>query len=505
MAWVTELITGLVAALYTLSTLWLASYGLNGLLLAVLYWRHRRQPCPEPHVPTGQLPPVTIQLPLYNEKHVAECLIDAVAELEYPRSRLQVQVLDDSTDETARLAEARAAFHRERGLDIVVLHRDDRAGFKAGALAQAMPQARGDLVAIFDADFRPHPDFLLRTVPHLVADEGLGMVQARWSHLNAEYSLLTRAQALALDGHFAVEQAARSRSGLLMHFNGTAGVWRRACIEDSGGWASDTLCEDLDLSYRAQVRGWRFLYLADVDVPSELPPQMLAFRRQQARWAQGSVQCLRKLAPALLRAPCLSPVKKLMGLVHLSGYLAYPLMLLLLLLTPLLLLHPHAVPRPLQLLAPICLGPLLVYVTSQWALYADWRRRLLALPLLLVVGTGVAWSNTLAIWKGLTRWGGEMKRTPKFRLEGREGGWTGSTYRLTEARSAAGELVLALYALAAVVLAFTQGGRNSVPFLLLYAGAFGLVAGLGLREAWRPGGRSPSVRDLGSRKLEPRA
>ncbi|HEY77130.1 MAG TPA: glycosyltransferase [Thermoflexia bacterium] len=480
------MIIDLIAILYALAVLWLSAYGLNGWILTVLYWRHRRRSCPTPAVPRDQLPTVTVQLPLYNEAHVAARLIDAAAALEYPRDRLEIQVLDDSTDETVRIVDSRVAFHRQHGVDIRVLRRSERDGFKAGALARGLKEARGEFIAIFDADFCPRPDFLLRTVPHLVARPEVGMVQARWSHLNTDYSLLTRVQALALDGHFVVEQTARSRAGLPMHFNGTAGVWRRSCIEESGGWQSDTLCEDLDLSYRAQIAGWRLMYLPDVEEPAELPPQILAFKQQQARWAQGAVQCLRKLSGPLLRSPHLALHQKVMGLLHLSGYLAYPLMILLLLLAPLLSLHPGVLWDPLRLLAPACLGPLLVYVTSQWALYPDWVRRLKALPLLVLVGTGVAWSNTLGVARGIARWGGEMKRTPKFHLEGRRGGWARSRYRLRRDRAVIGEVGLTLYALVATALAYRSGDGGSIPFLLLYVAAFGLVAGMSLWEMTLP-------------------
>ncbi len=472
----------LVALLYALTVLWLSAYGLNGWVLTLLYWRHRRRIDPTPVVPWDRLPKVTVQLPLYNEAHVAARLIDAAAALDYPRDRLEIQVLDDSTDETISIVDSRAAYHRQRGVNIRVLRRSGRDGFKAGALAHGLKAAQGEFIAIFDADFCPRPDFLLRTVPHLVARSGVGMVQARWSHLNTDYSLLTRVQALALDGHFVVEQTARSRAGLLMHFNGTAGVWRRSCIEESGGWQSDTLCEDLDLSYRAQIAGWRLMFLPEVEEPAELPPQILAFKQQQARWAQGAVQCLRKLAGPLVRSPYLAPHQKVMGLLHLSGYLAYPLMILLLLLTPLLALHPEVLWPPLRLLAPLCLGPLAVYATSQWALYPDWGRRLVALPFLILVGTGVAWSNTLGVARGLVQWGGEMKRTPKFHLEGRRGKWARSRYRLRRDRAVIGEVGLTLYALVATALAWRSGNGGVVPFLLLYAAAFGLVAGMSLWE-----------------------
>jgi cellulose synthase/poly-beta-1,6-N-acetylglucosamine synthase-like glycosyltransferase len=489
-------ILNLVSIAHALVTLWVTVYGLNSFVLLVLYWLHRERTPPVPNVSREQLPVVTVQLPLYNEKHVAERLIDAVAALDYPRDRLQVLVLDDSTDETTHLVQARAAFHRERGLDIEVAHRREREGFKAGALACAMSKARGELIAIFDADFRPSPDFLLQTVPHMMADSTLGMVQARWSHLNTSYSPLTRMQSLALDGHFVVEQTARSCSGLLMHFNGTAGVWRRECIEDGGGWQADTLCEDLDLSYRAQLRGWRFRYLPHVEAPSEVPPQILAFKRQQYRWAKGSAQCLRKLSIPLLRSSRLSLVQRVMGLVHLSGYLVFPMTILLLLLSLPAFLYSHPLQDLLRVLSPIFLGPILVYVTSQRAVYEDWKRRLLIFPLMVLIGGGVAWNDTLGVWHGLRRWGGVMARTPKFRLEGREGQWAASGYRLTDDRAVVGEVALAFYGLATTVVAAVTGNLSAAFFPFLYALAFGLVAVLSLREMRfahreRPAARHP--------------
>jgi cellulose synthase/poly-beta-1,6-N-acetylglucosamine synthase-like glycosyltransferase len=354
-----------LAFIHALVVLWLAIYGLNSLILAFLYLRHRRAVVPAPSADWSVLPPVTVQVPVYNELHVVERAIDGVAALDYPRDRLQIQILDDSTDETTRLARARTALHRERGVDITVLRRPDRGGFKAGALAWGLSQARGEYVAIFDADFCPHPDFLLRTIPHFLARPRLGMVQTRWSYLNADYSPLTRAQALALDGHFVVEQAGRHRSGLLVSFNGAAGVWRRRCIEEAGGWQADTLCEDLDLSYRAQLAGWECLYLPAVDAPAEVPPQIAAFKRQQSRWAQGSVQALRKLAGSILRSRRLRWGQKGMALVHLSSYLAHPLMVVFLLASLPTLLMPDSALLPLGSLGLMCLGPLLVYVVSQ--------------------------------------------------------------------------------------------------------------------------------------------
>ncbi len=477
----------ILAALHALLALWLALYGLHSWVLLGLFWALRqRGAASEPDRGDSALPFVTVQIPVYNERHVIRRAIDAAASLDYPRDRLEIQVLDDSTDETTAIAEARAAHWRDRGVDIRVLRRPDRAGFKAGALAWGLAHARGELIAVLDADFCPRPDFLRRVVLPFLANPRLGMVQTRWSHLNADYSPLTRAQALALDGHFVVEQTARCRAGLLMHFNGTGGVWRRACIEDSGGWQSDTVCEDLDLSYRAQLRGWQALYLPDLDCPGELPPQVLAFKQQQARWARGSVQCLRKLARPLLFSRAVGPVRKIFGLLHLSGYLVHPLMVLLLLLTPAALLVPSPLGEISRLLGPLCLGPILSYVTSQWALYPDWTRRLRSFPLMVLLGTGIAWGNTRAVLDGLRHWGGEFARTPKFCLEGQRGNWRQSDYRLAADRSVLGEIGLAIYGLGVTGMAGALGKWSLIPFLLLYVGAFGLVAGLSLRETLTP-------------------
>jgi len=288
---------------------------------------------------------------------------------------------------------------------------------------------------------------------------------------------------MAFDGHFVVEQTGRNRSGLLMNFNGTAGVWRKACIEESGGWQFTTLSEDLDLSYRAQLEGWETLYLPDVDAPAELPPQMAAFKRQQARWTQGSVQTLRKLVWPIIRSPRLSLTQKAMAFLHLSGYLAHALMVLLLVAALPLLLLGLRPPSLGNIGLAMSIGPPLVYVISQRALYADWRRRLGTFPLLILVGVGMAWNNAIAVWRGLTRWGGTFARTPKFSVEGNHGGWLQSAYRLGMDTSVVGESLLTLYALGGVGAAWAAGRYTMVPFLLLYAAAFGTVAGIEIHQA----------------------
>ena len=284
------------------------------------------------------------------------------------------------------------------GIPIELLHRNHRVGYKAGALEEALRHATGEFIAIFDADFVPPADFLLRTIPHFSTDERLGMLQTRWGHTNREFSSLTRAQAIALDGHFVVEQAGRQRGGLFMSFNGTAGIWRRECIETSGGWSADTLCEDLDLSYRAQMAGWRCLFLPDVESPAEIPPQMAALKRQQARWAQGSIQCLFKLGGPVARSDK-PATTRLLGLVHLGAYLAHPMMLLLLLSLLPLLLSEGGIHLPLAYLSIASFGPPMMHVIGQKTLHRNWASRLLWFPILMLMGTGLAWKNTVAIGK----------------------------------------------------------------------------------------------------------
>jgi cellulose synthase/poly-beta-1,6-N-acetylglucosamine synthase-like glycosyltransferase len=333
------LIEAVLKLLYFVGLFGLAVYGLNSLITTLLYWRTRKR-----RRAAGSMadwPPITVQLPIYNERYTIERLLAAVASLDYPRQRLQIQILDDSTDDTAQLTRQLAEEYRARGLNIVLQQRADRRGFKAGALADGMRTATGELLAVFDADFIPPRDWLKRTVIYFGSDPKLACVQTRWGHVNQNYSAFTSAQALGMDGHFIVEQAARASNGLFLNFNGTAGVWRRAAIEDAGGWQPDTLTEDLDLSYRAQLRGWHIEYLPQVVVPAEIPVQVEAFKKQQFRWAKGSFQVVRKLFADLMQAR--APLgKRILGFVHITGYCVHPLMIaVLLLVLPVGLLAPH--------------------------------------------------------------------------------------------------------------------------------------------------------------------
>lgn len=504
----------LLSWLYVVVALGLALYGFNELFLLFLYLRHRKDAAP-PHREVEEWPPVTVQLPIYNEAHVVERLIDAAARLDYPSDKLEIQVLDDSTDETTLLAEEKAREWRERGVNVRILHRDNRDGFKAGALAEGLEKASGEFIAVFDADFLPPPDFLRRTIPYFFQNPRLGMVQARWGHLNRDYSHLTKAQAIALDGHFVVEQTARNRSGLLINFNGSGGVWRQDCIEDAGGWHKDTVSEDMDLSYRAQLRGWECLYLPDVVAPAEIPPQLNAFKRQQFRWAKGSIQCLLKLGPEIIRSR--QPwARKAQGLIHLSSYLIHPLMVIALLLMLPLLLFRVQIHLPLAYLSFASLGPPLVYLFAERAVSERGAKEMLYFPILALLGVGIALNNTKAVWEALTGKDNRFERTPKFRLYQKQGRWTESPYALGFEGVILGELGLALYALAAILVAWLREQAYAIPFLCLYLGGFGYVGVLGLwhsllprlhqplkkkvfsRRKHRPAGKTPSRRTTGA-------
>ncbi len=476
------MIDTIVTVVYVLALIGLSIYGLQALLMSILFlvnWK-RNPPVPsKPHI----WPSVTVQLPLYNEKYVVERLIDSACQLDYPVKKLSIQVLDDSSDETTCLAASKVKYYRRRGLNISLLHRPVRDGYKAGALAEALPRAPGELIAVLDADFLPPRDFLKKIVPYLAADPLIGMVQARWGHLNADYNLLTRGQALFIDGHFIVEQTARSRSGLLFNFNGSGGVWRKSCIIDSGGWQSDTLAEDLDLSYRAQLKGWRISYLPNLVIPAEIPPQIAAFKKQQYRWARGAIQVLRKDIKAIFANERLSLTQRIMAILHLSGYLTHPLMLIFVLTSLLVVLDKgHGLPY-LPWLSLAGLGGPVLFGISQASVYHDWIRRLLNLPVLLGLGMGIAFSNTRAVIAGFSRKPGVFERTPKFRLESRQDGWKRNKYRLKLDYDIIAELLLGVYSAITLTLAihdFPPLIPALVMFTLsfLYTGITGLVQSL---------------------------
>jgi len=467
----------LFEVLYVLAGAILSVYGLNSLVLTVIYWLRRRRMVSSAGLPEP-LPVVTVQLPIYNEQFVVERLIAAACALDYPRDRLEIQVLDDSTDETRVIAQATIQRYQGAGFQIRYLPRQDRAGFKAGALQAGLACALGELVAIFDADFCPTPDFLRRIVPAF-ADARVGCVQARWSHLNSDYSALTRAQALGLDGYFVVEQAARHLGGTFLCFNGTAGVWRRSCIEDAGGWQADTLTEDLDLSYRAQLRGWRFVYRPDVAVPGELPVQMDGFKRQQSRWAAGGLQCARKILPRLWRSAVPLGVK-VEETLYLTRHVCYPLILFLALCTLPMVLNPVPALDFMVVFLLAALGAPLLYLSALIALYPRWWTRLPYLPLMMVVGTGISLNNSQALWRGLRSPHIPFLRTPKFGIRRAGERWSGNRYALRASPTVWAELLLAAYVTSALALALWTGQLALVPWLAFYALGFAYVAGASL-------------------------
>ncbi len=479
-----EWLSGSILALYYLILGILACYGVHRLALVITFWRTGLAASPAPE-PPDEWPMVTVQLPIFNEKYVAERLIEAVCDLDYPRDRLEIQVLDDSTDETVDLVAGLVDYQRDQGHDIHHIHRRDRPGFKAGALAAGLEQARGELVAVFDADFVPCREFLRRSVPHF-ADSGVGMVQARWGHINRDYSLLTRAQAILLDGHFVVEHAARHRGGCFFNFNGTAGLWRRQAIETAGGWTHDTLTEDLDLSYRAQIAGWRFIYLPDLVVPAELPAEINAFKSQQNRWAKGSVQTARKLLGTVLRAPI--PMRaKLEAFVHLTANSTFLLMVFLSLLAfPAMVLRRgeetwKLLAIDLPLFGAATVSMIIFYAVSQrfagvptghrvsgGPTRPAWSRRLWQLPAVMGLGIGLAINNARAVISGFMSDGGVFHRTPKYRIEGRHDDWAGKHYRLPHDVTFYLEAFFAVYFVACIITAVRLEMWLSIPFLYLF-------------------------------------
>jgi cellulose synthase/poly-beta-1,6-N-acetylglucosamine synthase-like glycosyltransferase len=414
--------------------------------------------------------------------YVADRLIDAVCELDYPRALLEIQVLDDSTDETTDIAELAVRRHAARGFDIKYLHRVDRTGYKAGALEAGLKQASGSYIAIFDADFVPPKDFLMRTLGYFERDPRVGMVQARWGHLNRDYSLLTRIQSILLDAHFVLEHGGRNRAGCFFNFNGTAGVWRRETIGDAGGWQHDTLTEDLDLSYRAQLRGWRFIFLPDLVSPAEVPVEMNSFKSQQHRWAKGSIQTCRKLLPRILRANVPLGVKA-EAFFHLTANFNYPLMCVLsVLMAPSMVIRYNMgwyemliIDVPLFFAATASVANF--YMVCQRELHADWITRAKYLPFLMSIGIGLAINNTKAVLEALFNKQSEFARTPKYRIEADADEWIGKKYRQSFVVQPMIELALGLYFTATVFYALANGIYGTLPFLVLFQIGF-LYTGL---------------------------
>src|SRR5687768_5013476 len=469
----------IILATYFFVLVILAVYGWHRYYLVYLYMKNRdRVP-----VPAGveRLPLVTVQLPIYNEMYVADRLIDAVCELDYPRELLEIQVLDDSTDETRIVAERAVQRNAARGVDICYIHRSDRTGYKAGALDAGMQVAKGDFIAIFDADFIPTHDFLRRTVPYF-GDGKVAMVQARWGHINRDYSLLTKIQSILLDGHFVLEHGGRNRAGCFFNFNGTAGVWRRTAIHDAGGWQHDTLTEDLDLSYRAQLRGWQFVFLPDLVTPAEVPVEMNAFKSQQHRWAKGSIQTCLKVLPAILASDLPRKVK-VEAFFHLTANFNYLLMCVLsVLMFPAMYVRYNMgwtemllIDVPLFLAATASVANF--YLVSQRELYPDWKARVKYLPIVMAIGIGLAVNNTKAVFEALFGAPGEFTRTAKYGISTARDGWQHKKYHQSMSIQPFIELALGIYFSYTVVYALAHDIYGTLPFLVLFQFGF-LYTGL---------------------------
>ena len=473
--------------LYGICIVILSLYGFNSLGLVILYLLSSKKASLEKNITQRTLknwPKVTIQLPIFNESTIIERLLNAVTAQVYPKECLEIQVLDDSTDETTQQAEKLVAQYAAEGFNIRVLHRDDRTGYKAGALAEGLQRASGEYVAVFDADFVPGPDWLKKMIPQF-DDPQIGCVQSRWGHINYRYNLLTSAEGLGLDGHFIIEQNARARNQLFLGFNGSGGVWRKACIQDSGGWQSDTLTEDLDLSYRAQLKGWRIVYCPDITVPGELPAQMDAFKNQQYRWAKGSAQTLIKLGGEVIKSE--SPwYKRLFGIMHLSMYMPFPFMVATLLLTlPIAIYVPNYMNHfGWSVLAS--LGPPLVYLTAHTGQMPHLRDRLVRLPALLMLGLGISLNSAFAVFSGIFTKGGVFTRTPKYNIRNQKDKWTENRYALKTNPIVLGELLLGFYALITVMALWnTSTGRAIAPGMIYYGFSYLFVASMSLAQSWK--------------------
>ncbi len=465
----------------------LSFYGLHRYIMVFLFHKYQKRNI-APKSRFEELPRVTVQIPAYNEMYVIERVIDAVCAFDYPADRLDIQVLDDSTDETQKIARNAVERWRGLGVDIDYIHREDRTGFKAGALENGLRTAKGEFVAIFDVDFVPEPDFLQKSI-HYFTDPQVGMVQGRWEHLNRDYSFLTKTQAIFLDGHFMLESFTRFLSGRFFNFNGTAGILRRKTIEEAGGWEHDTLTEDLDLSYRAQMKGWKFIFLPDLAVPAELPVEMNSFKSQQCRWAKGAMQTCKKSLPRILRGD-FNPAEKLEAWYHLTGNVSYPLMVILaLVLFPALIIRFNqgwfellTIDLPLFILSFSSVSAF--YITSQRALYKDWYKRIIYLPGLMAVGIGMTISGTKAVLEGAFGIRSPFVRTPKFSVEGSKGDWKSKKYRGSVGFLTVIEITFGLFFSFVNYYAWDLGVYGVIPFLLLfqfgylYTGVWSLAQGL---------------------------
>ncbi len=468
-------------------------YSINSLLLLIYYRKKRNNEPMKSSVLDFKR--VTIQLPIFNEMYVAERLIKAVCEIEYPKNLLEIQVLDDSTDETKEIIDRIVKLKSSEGFNIKTIRRKNRTGYKAGALKNGLLTASGDFIAIFDADFIPAPDFLLKTLPYFHSEK-TGMVQTRWGHLNENFSFLTMLQALALNGHFVIEQTVRNKKGFFINFNGTGGVWRKSCIVDAGNWHEDTVAEDVDLSYRAQLKGWSFVYLNNYTTQAELPVEMNALKTQQYRWTKGTVQAARKLLPQLWRSN--EPLEvKLQGTFHLTSSFVFPFILMLGIFTlPMVLLKSLHVFNDyfnfLSFFVVSLFASFTFYLYAQKEIYTNWKKKILLFPLFLIGSMGFAINNTKAVIEGLFSNNNEFVRTPKFNITQKEDSFFDKKYSSDKKISSITifELFLAFYSFISILVAINLKEYSAIPFALMYFLGFTIIFYLSfksnyIQKRWR--------------------
>ncbi len=474
---------------YFLSLSVLFAFGMHGMFLLYYYRKYKNTKVVQPPMP-DEFPMVTIQVPLFNELYVAERIVHTICKISYPKDKLEIQVLDDSTDETQEILKPVVQHYQSEGFNIKYIHRTNRQGFKAGALKEGLEVAEGEFVAIFDADFLPNTDFLMKTIPHF-ANPNIGMVQTRWEHLNEEFSILTKAQALALDGHFAIEQQVRYKSGFFINFNGTAGIWRKECIIDAGNWQPDTLTEDLDLSYRAQLKGWKFVYLNDVTSPAELPADINALKTQQFRWTKGAVETAKKLLPKVLKSH-FSLKHKFESIVHLTSNIVFPFIVIVAILNvPIVLLKniTEAYDFYYSLMSIFVLASVstfLFYTFAQKTIHLDWTKRILLFPLFLAGSMGFAVNNTKAVLEALIGKKTGFVRTPKAGIIGKT-----ATDALKKSKSRKinptvyFELLLAVYFIFGLAISIYYLEIAAIPFQLMFFLGFGSVGYLSLKQSFQ--------------------
>ena len=467
----------LIAYFISLSILFI--FGCHGFIM-LYYHRKYGKSNPVPRTGIKEDPLVTIQLPLFNELYVVERLINSVCEIDYPKDKMEIQVLDDSTDETINIVAAAVEQKKGQGFDIQHIRRSNREGFKAGALKEGLKIAKGEYIAIFDADFIPRKDFLKKTLSFF--GDNIGMVQTRWEHLNSDYSILTKAQALALDGHFVIEQSVRNKAGFFINFNGTGGVWRKSCIEDAGNWHADTLTEDLDLSYRAQLNGWKFVFLKDFTSPAELPSEMSALKSQQFRWTKGAIETAKKILPLVWKSNV--PMRiKLQSTFHLTNNLVFPFILLAAILNvPLIFIKnsgPHeAYFAVMSLFVLAFVSSFLFYLYSQKDIRTDWRKKIVLFPLFMAGSMGFAVNNSRAVFEGLMNRKSEFVRTPKFKVENSKDILKGNKYLAKKKIDlmVMVELIMAIYCLIGIVSSIYFLEIAALPFQILFFTGFAFVS-----------------------------